>query len=80
MGGLCSDIGKKNIDNLAECEDAAVHFGGYIHKNVKRDNRPKGCSFQNYFGLFWWNSHDTGIRDRDHRAICTRRGNCNFHN
>ena len=83
LGGLCSDIGKKIIDNLADCENAAVQLGGYVYKNVKWDTRPKGCSWLHYStgtGEFWWNSHNTGSRNKDHRAICTRRGNCNFHN
>ena len=73
LGGLCSDIGKKIIDNLGECEDAAGQLGGYATE-TKKSWYPKGCSM--FADYFYWNRHKTGGRDKEHRAICTKRGNC----
>ena len=74
LRGLCSDIGKKIIDNLAECEYVAGQLGEYIDEDGSFSSYPKGCSI--YKNNFYWNRHRTGGRDKQHRAICTKRGNC----
>ena len=75
--GLCSDIGKKVIDNLAECEDAVIELGGHVNKH-RTNGVPKGCSSRGD-GDFNWNKYK-GIETSKHRneynrAICTKRGN-----
>ena len=74
--GLCIDIGKKVIDNLAECEDAAIELGGHVNKHWT-NGVPKGCSSR-WGGDFVWNKYK-GIETSRHRhefnrAICTKRG------
>ena len=75
----CSAVGKKSLEDKAECQVAASQLGFYYDTDGSWSYLPKGC-FLAFSTHVYWNNHETGRSQAvsDMLPIC-RKGDNNAH-
>ena len=74
----CSDVGKKSVEDEAECQVAASQLGFSYDQDGSWNFVPKGCLLFLKDNHVYYNNHETGRIDNDTLSIC-RKGNNNSH-
>ena len=74
----CSDVGKKSVEDEAECQIAASQLGFSYDQDGSWNFVPKGCFLFQKDNLVYYNNHETGRSQNDSLSIC-RKGDNNAH-
>ena len=71
----CVDVGRKSLDNIAECQKAASSLGSTFQYANSWSYYPKGCySFKHDDRNVYWNTHAIGKKSSGTLAICKAGG------